>query len=730
MVHVLRTLLIAATAVTLQLSWAASATANPQGGGEADETPLYQPITIELDTDRDYRGAGIGASDAADPNPWVHRRLDVYFDHPDLAAPLRVPGYYAGNGAGSSNGCIWRAHFTPTLTGDWIWFATFESGPFLNAAPPEVTGRLIPLQVDAGDFTVGPLDPDAPGFRSKGVVHADNGRSYFRYTEASAGRFVVAGAGSPENFLGYAGFAGASDGRSANGALCCCKQDCFNDCERTTCQSTNDPAPNFLHRYPNHVADWRAGDPDWSANGLPNQGRAIIGALNYLGEVGVNSLYFLVMNLGGDGKDTHPFLNNGGGMDCPSAGSGFSPQHTLNYSVKRMDEWRKVFEHAGNQGIMLQLILAEQEACNIRWFGPHDSNGGQRSHMSVYRRLFMKQMVAEFGHMHAIRWNLCEENRAPSFCASGSSCGTAGTQSTPQFTASELDEMGRWIRSWDVLSHPIGVHTIPNSTRIYEDILALPEPPEWLSSTSMQIHGESGIGSEYEAFTLSAAQIFEQAGQAIPIINDEQGDPTTGLSSEWNTNAVLVSTADDRRRRVLYDVLLSGGQLSYYFGYYSEQQGGGDLRCEDFRSRGQALKQLGIARRLMESVKIWEMEERDTIILGPVSKHKYGRPEGAISADGSRIAVYYPALRTSATSSVLTGDVDLRDFSQLTYSMTWIDPTTGESVGEPTEVLGGSRTPVPTPDINGDGIPGNAVTPSTDLVLLLQSRGPIPTSTN
>lgn len=730
MVTMHRALLTAAAAVFLSLALSPSASANSQSGESAERTALYCPITLELDADQDYRAAAVGDADSDDPNPWVHRRLNVVFDHPDLARPVLVPGYFAGDGQGRPDGCIWRVHFTPQLTGDWIWFATFESGPLLNAAPSETTGDSIALQVDSGQFTVTPLNPMAPGFQSKGVVTSVPGQSYFRFSEPSAGRFIVAGAGSPENFLGYAGFAGAEDGRSANGAVCCCRQNCFSDCRRTTCQSTDDPAPNFLHRYEAHVSDWREGDPDWSTNGLPEQGRGIIGALNYLGDhVDVNSLYFMLMNLGGDGKDTHPFLTNGGGMDCPSSGSGFSPAHTLNYHVQRMDQWRTVLEHAGNKGIMVQLILAEQEACNIRWFGPHDSNGGARSHMSVYRRLFMKQMVAEFGHLHALRWNLCEENKAASSCASGSGCGAPSTPLSPQFTPAELDEMARWIRSWDSAGHPIGVHTVPNTTRIYQDLLALPEQPTWLSTTSLQIHGESGTGPEYEAVTQSAAHVFEQAGQIVPIINDEQGSPGAGLSSQFNSSAEAASTSDDRRRRVLYDVMLSGGHVSYYFGYYELEDGGGDLRCEDFRTRESALEQLGIARRLMEMIRIWDMTDADDLLVGSTSSQRFGRPEVAVSGNGARLAVYYPSLRTQPTSPVLTGSIDLRALLPLTYEVLWIDPKTGDRVGEEAQMQGGALTPVPIPDINGDGIPGNAITPDTDLVLLLLRRGPTPTST-
>ncbi|WP_419190511.1 DUF5060 domain-containing protein [Saltatorellus ferox] len=693
-----------------------------RGGGI---TPLYETITLDFEADRAYGSADTGASDAPNANPWTHRRLDVWFDHPLLSRPLRVPGYFAGNGVGFRVGKTWRVHFTPTLPGQWIWFASFEQGDLLNAAPPETSGNRIPMPVDSGMFEVGPVDPAAPGFQSMGAVTWERGSSYFRYSERGQGRFVQAGVGSPENFLGYAGFSGAQDGTSANGQICCCKQNCFDDCRQSTCANAGDGAPNFLHRYAPHVSDWNPGDPDWNANGQAEQGRGIIGALNYLGDVvGANCLYFMVMNLGGDGKDTHPFMTNGGGMDCPSSGSGFSPAHTLNYDVLRMDQWRTVFEHANRKGILLQVMLAEQEACNIRWFGEHDPNGGPRNHMSLYRRLFLKQMVAEFGHLLALRWNLCEENKSVASCSSGpASCGTPATLLTTQFTPQELDEMARWIRAWDVMEHPIGVHTEPNSLDLYGELLALPEDPSWLSATSLQIHGENGRGNEYEGVVQAAQDLFDQAGHRLPIFNDEQGSPSGGLSSDLTSST---SSADDRRRRVLYDVLLSGGQLSYYFGYYTVSNGGGDLRCEDFRTRDQALRQMSFARKVMEFVKIWTLSDMDEILVGPTAEARFDRPEVASSSQGERIVIYYPALKNQPNSPIQMGSLDLRGQSGFTYQLVWLDPKLGVEVGERSELQGGQILPMPIPDLNGDGVPGSSITADTDLLVLLLSRGPTP----
>lgn len=688
--------------MALVLPWlAAAACLSPLPQLDEIDAVLNRPVVIDFKTDQLYRSADTGPWGSSDPNPFLHVRLDVYLSHPQLVEPLRIPGYFAGNGFGVPDGTIWRAHFTPRLRGTWTVFAVLGGGQNLNAAPPEVTGDPLVLRPYAPLVEVGvaPTSGPSEGFESAGFVGWDGEANHYAFGALPGRRFVQCGVGSPENFLGYAGFEDAADGRSAFGELCCCRQSCFSDCQRTVCQSSSDGAPGFLHRYEAHVGDWRPGDPDWSANGLPAQGRGIIGALNYLGrECGVNSIYVMLMNLGGDGKDTHPFLLNAGDGDCPREGGSFDPSSTLNYHVARLDQWRTVLEHANRVGIMPQLFLAEQEACNIRWFGPHTSDGAQRSHMSLHRRLFMKQMVAHFGHLPALRWNLCEENKATQDCAGASGCGTAPATHSPQFTAEELDEMARWIRSWQQFPHPIGVHTTPNTTGIYGELLALPLFPKWLTATSLQVHGENGAGAVYEQMVQETRALFAAYGQKVAVINDEQGSPSSGLSSETNPLANRTSTADDRRKRVLYDVLLSGGQVSYYCGYYGPADGGGDLRLEDFRTRDGALRQLGFAARLMDLIQVWRHEPADQLMVGAVPASLYGEPEVSVRDDGRMIAVFYPGLRHPSGVGAFAGQIDLGAMGERTYTGTWFDTKRLVRLESEFTLEGGAVRTVPVPD--------------------------------
>ena len=115
--------------------------------------------------------------------------------------------------------------------------------------------------------------------------------------------------GSPENFLAYHEFDGTFDnGGTATPSL-----------------------KEGMHQYGPHLGDWQAGDPVWAGN----KGKAIIGALNYLSSMGMNSLYFLTMNVQGDGNDVWPWI---------------APDNQTRYDVSKLSQWDKVFDHMDKSG--------------------------------------------------------------------------------------------------------------------------------------------------------------------------------------------------------------------------------------------------------------------------------------------------------------------------------------------------------------------------------------------
>jgi hypothetical protein len=151
------------------------------------------------------------------------------------------------------------------------------------------------------------------------------------------------------------------------------------------------PAPNppihlpslkdGLHRYEPHVPDWRPGDPTWKGG----KGKGLVGGLNYLASQGVNAVYFLTMNVNGDGRNVWPWTD---------------PAVRDRFDGSKLDQWEIVFSHMTRLGLMLHVVTQETE-------NDHLLDGGD---LGPERRLYYRELVARFAHHPAITWNLGEEN--------------------------------------------------------------------------------------------------------------------------------------------------------------------------------------------------------------------------------------------------------------------------------------------------------------------------------
>ena len=96
------------------------------------------------------------------------------------------------------------------------------------------------------------------------------------------------------------------------------------------------------------------------------------------------------MNLGGDGRDTWPFL---GPVDAA--------YERTHYDLSKLHQWRLVLEHAQRRGIHLHFVLGEPEHPNEHWL-----DDGQ---LGIERRVFYRELAARFGDLLAVKWNLGEE---------------------------------------------------------------------------------------------------------------------------------------------------------------------------------------------------------------------------------------------------------------------------------------------------------------------------------
>ena len=270
------------------------------------ELKKWHPITITLD--------GPQASEDGNPNPFLDYRFEILFSLG--AETITVPGYFAADGnaaeTGATSGNKWRVHFVPPYSGNWTYRTSFRQGTdvALNTDSNAGTG-LAPYDNIFESLQVGETDKGGDDFRGKGTLRYTGAR----YLQFDNGEYYIkGGADSPENFLAYLEFD----------------------------QTYNQNGVDYTKTYSAHVSDWQNGDPTWQGD----KGKGIIGAVNYLASEGINSVYFITLNITGDTEDVWMYTN---------------PNERFRYDVSKLDQWNIVFDHMDRKGIVLHVVTQETE---------------------------------------------------------------------------------------------------------------------------------------------------------------------------------------------------------------------------------------------------------------------------------------------------------------------------------------------------------------------------------
>lgn len=456
-------------------------------------------------------------------NPFTDYRLDVEFAHGDTR--YLVPGYFAADGQAAETsareGDKWRVHFCPPFAGAWDYKVTFLRGRNIAVAGQGGYGEKCFMDGFSGTFKVGEPDGAAPGFRAKGRLVYD-GTHFLKY--AGTGEvFLKGGADSPENFLGYKDFDGTWYG--GNNMI-----------------RIGEAVPNSgLHAYEPHIGDWKAGDPQWK-NG---KGRGIIGALNYLSSKGMNSIYFLTLNILGDGEDVWPYTDR---------------NERTRFDCSKLDQWEIVFAHADQLGIMKHVVLQETEnECLL-----------DAGYLDVQRKLYLRELIARFSHHLALTWNLGEEHHAVDWSPYGQ-------------TYADTKKMADYIRETDPYKNFIVVHTHSGRDQQIRDMT------QYLGFKNVE--GPSiQCGSIGDVHRMTRYWLEESAksNHHWVVCTDEIGPHWQGALPD------AVDPAHDTiRHQVLWGNLMAGGAgVEWYFGY---QYPHSDLSCEDWRSRDKLWDQTRIA---------------------------------------------------------------------------------------------------------------------------------------
>jgi hypothetical protein len=558
------------------------------------ELKQWHKITIEL--------AGPAAAESdREPNPFTDYRFEVTFTHASGAPRYVVPGYFAADGdaanTGAKAGHVWRAHFAPDRTGEWRYRVTFTQGR--DAAIERTGAPLAPFDGIEGDFTIAPSDKTGRDFRARGRLEYV-GRHHLRFA-GSGGYFLKAGPDSPETLLAYVDFDDTFAGRKE--------------------------AP--LKTWQPHVRDWREGDPTWR----DEKGKGLIGAVNYLADAGLNSVSFLPYNAGGDGDNVWPFA---------------SRNDKLHFDCSKLDQWGIVFDHAQAQGIHLHFKLQENEIDDNR-VGPQREakrvpeslDGGA---LGRARKLYLRELIARFGHALALTWNLGEEN----------------TQSPDEQRA-----MAGFIRETHFYPSNIVLHTFTNE----QEFSYTPHLSGRSELTGVSMQNE---WTESHRWTVKWVHESERVAKPWIVANDEQGNWAWGVPPDpayAGFDGVAPDphrryTLDDIRKLVLWGNLMGGGAgVEYYFGYLLPQH---DIDAEDFRSRARSWNFCRVALEFFarEKIPFWEMAPADELLGNSIGAESYW----CLAKAGEIYLVYLPwGGPVTLDLRGVTGDFTVR----------WFNPRTG-----------------------------------------------------
>ena len=196
-------------------------------------------------------------------------------------------------------------------------------------------------------------------------------------------------------------------------------------------------------------------------------------AIDYLAATGVNSLYMMLHNIGGDGNNVWPWV----GTDTSEA--------RLNherFDIAKLAEWESIFSYLQEKGIVLHLVLEDDSG----WTG-------------FNRGLYYRQIVARFGHHNGLIWNISEEYNE-------------------NYTSDEVKSFAQLIRDRDAYDHPITVHLI--------GLLDLWLP--FVNDDRFDLSSFQTVNAPVNSEAVSWFQLVEDSGRTIPVSFDETGQINSG----------------------------------------------------------------------------------------------------------------------------------------------------------------------------------------------------------
>jgi hypothetical protein len=233
--------------------------------------------------------------------------------------------------------------------------------------------------------------------------------------------------------------------------------------------------------------------------------------VDYLSNLGINSIYILLQNIDGDYDDTWPWL---GKSNAEAKNNGEAGR----FDISKLDEWEEFFRYANSNGMVVHLLFNDDSAWN-------DYN----------EDLYIREMIARFSYLPGVIWNVGEE-------------------ANEIFSDTEQLNFAEKINQIDPYDTPVTVHRVhwENS-----DWPFLGNPV--FNLTSMQTDGaldiRANIPENLNTEIIEALTISRNLGYIQPANYDE-------LQAIRDNSE---STRDIWRTRAVWPVLMAGGGLEVHF---------------------------------------------------------------------------------------------------------------------------------------------------------------------
>lgn len=613
MIHRIRHLLLVFFAACLTATPVTAQTVSQAGAP-------FELVTLELE--------GPELDEREGRNPFADVRLDWTLVHGDKS--WTIPGYFAGCGDAADTGCtggnIWRAHFIPPLEGEYSWSIDFRAGPDMAITP--APGERLSGNGAQGRFSVVGRSDDP--IRARGLLQY-RGDHYYRYAGDDS-IFFKFGPDAPENMLAYDGF---------------------------------DATPNykgFRKSWDAHAADLNADGGAYLWGG-GQTGAGLLGMFDYLAQAGANSVSMLLWNAGGDDRNVFPHLLAVLADEFEQMEPRAQWERGLvqdRFDISKLDQWQRALSYADKRGLHLHFKLQETE--NDAFM---DSGSLGRT-----RKLYIREMVARFGHFLALTWNLGEENvQHPG----------------------DVRHMASYLAALDPYNHPLVLHSYPDQKQRYRAFLGSDSALNGLS-----LQGREDDISDLRFDVINWITAAKLAGKPLVMAYDEPGraDGGAGVDPDY-PDEKLPSKREIQLdpelfiRDGLWNALTAGANgVEAYYGY---KTGCSDLDCQDHRTRARLWREGRVAIDFFNDI----VGERAARMIA--ADHLTKPRDDFVLAEPGEFLVIVPGEEETV---LVTGGIEGK------FTVRWLDRVNGGAlqVGSVSEFVSRKRnTPIGSPPEGGSG---------------------------